>query len=614
MPPVSHPTLWRIPSPTLVASQPPTRAPAHHTDLSRRVYVTVTSSSSASASATSSSILDEAEATTNLSWWQLLALILGFVLAVAVGVWLWWRHRKKVRADAVKKKGEIEEREKKRIEGEKEKELVDRMKAIKGKGKKGKGSGRKKREQSEDSEDESEDWSEESGSESDDSVSDGGTIYPSRTRRRRYGRGRPSRRSDRYRHRRRRYSDTETEWSDETYHPRRYRYRERDRYRYDNRYYDPHPPLRRPPPPQQEPSSKSRGFRDSVFSSYNSMKKAAVRLKYVEAKVKLKKQLEEEERVERARKDKVMEANREIEEEKAWEKGLSKGSADPLISTRRPSTNHSSSTSRTLPVPPNRCQKRQNRQSAIYGGSLDTLARPPPSHASSRQLYPPKNNTFDTVRPGVGRERERKETGDTLGDEISHLLGNSSSSSGSRGGSPPVAKREGMQPAPQDREPPQNQSQGIMGWFQRQAAQRSHPQQPSQPSPGLHIPRPRSPPDIPSVPETAKTNSVYLDVTHPRDRPMIPIGSLAPPPAGRKGIRPGMGGGLAGGKAGAGAGAGVPKMPERAMVGGGTALGVGGAAVGGGGGGGMAGVGAGGRTMAGVGAGGGKWATRLRGR
>jgi hypothetical protein len=46
------------------------------------------------------------------------------------------------------------------------------------------------------------------------------------------------------------------------------------------------------------------------------MKKAAVRLKYVEAKVKLKKQLEEEEAIEKARQDKIREANAEIETSK----------------------------------------------------------------------------------------------------------------------------------------------------------------------------------------------------------------------------------------------------------------------------------------------------------
>lgn len=46
------------------------------------------------------------------------------------------------------------------------------------------------------------------------------------------------------------------------------------------------------------------------------MKKAAVRLKQVEAKAKLKKQLDEEERIERIRQAKIKEANLEIERAK----------------------------------------------------------------------------------------------------------------------------------------------------------------------------------------------------------------------------------------------------------------------------------------------------------
>ncbi|ODO10287.1 hypothetical protein I350_02516 [Cryptococcus amylolentus CBS 6273] len=622
MPPLSlnHPTPTHTPKPP--KSNLSGRA------LSPRVYVTVNSSSTPTSSAgeaTSSSILAQAEASTHLSWWQLLALILGSVLAVSVGVWLWWRHRKKVRADVEKKK-EIEEREKARIEGDKERELEEKMRAMKGKGrgKKERGKGRKKREESEESEDESEEWSE-SGSESDDSVSDGGTIYPSRTRRRRY-RARQSRR-DRYRHRRRRYSDTETDWSDETYYPRRH-HRYRDPYR-DDRYYD--PPPARGPPPQEPAPNPPRSFRDSVFSSYNSMKKAAVRLKYVEAKVKLKKQLEEEERLEKARRDKVKEANKEIEEEKKWESGLGKGSAELLIPAANRSTNHSSSTSSTLPVPPDRNrnrerqrqqQNRQNRQSAFRaGGSLDTLARPPPSYPSqnmnARQLYPPKNHTIDTIRPGP--REGRKDTGE-LGDEISQLLGNSASGSSSGSGRSPATRRQGTIPIPPppaqaqaepQPQPPahgQDQSQGlgqgIMAWFQRQPA---HPQaQPSNPSADdleipLPGPRPQTPPAIPSVPETAKTSSVYLDVTDPRNRPVIPRGGLAPAPAGRG--RKGM---ISPSVPDVPSVPGVQKMsePVNAVLGSRVpGAGAAGAGEGGGGGG-----------MAGVGAGGGKWANRLRAR
>lgn len=43
-----------------------------------------------------------------------------------------------------------------------------------------------------------------------------------------------------------------------------------------------------------------------------------------------------------------------------------------------------------------------------------------------------------------------------------------------------------------------------------------------------------SPPDALNVPEIAKTNSVYLPVTHPKDRPVIPKGELAPAPTGKK--------------------------------------------------------------------------------
>ena len=50
-----------------------------------------------------------------------------------------------------------------------------------------------------------------------------------------------------------------------------------------------------------------------MFSSYTSMKKAAVQLKYVEAKAKLKKQLESEDKLEEERRAKIKEANREIE-------------------------------------------------------------------------------------------------------------------------------------------------------------------------------------------------------------------------------------------------------------------------------------------------------------
>lgn len=190
------------------------------------------------------------------------------------------------------------------------------------------------------------DESSESGSESYDSVSDGGTIRPSRRKRNRRG-------WDRRGRGRRRVSDSESESessdvSSITYYPRtrgrrrdaeRRRRREEDRrreeadrrrearrreeesrYRRDRRHRrsltpstSPSPsPERTPAPLPKSRPRKRDAFRDSVFSSYGSMKKAAVRLKYVEAKTKLKKQLEEEEGLEKARQDKIREANREI--------------------------------------------------------------------------------------------------------------------------------------------------------------------------------------------------------------------------------------------------------------------------------------------------------------
>jgi hypothetical protein len=54
------------------------------------------------------------------------------------------------------------------------------------------------------------------------------------------------------------------------------------------------------------------------------MKNAAVKLKYVEAKMKLKKQLAAEGRIERARQDRIREANAEIERSQR----LAEGPAD----------------------------------------------------------------------------------------------------------------------------------------------------------------------------------------------------------------------------------------------------------------------------------------------
>lgn len=515
----------------------------------RRVYVTETISSS-SPSATSTSILAKAVATTHLSWWQLLALILSALLVLVVGIWLWWRHRKKVKVEEAKKREEIEERERKRIEKEKEKEkeLIERMRGRA----KGMGTREKKREESQS---DKEMWSDsetetETGSESDDSISDGGTIRPSRTRRWKV-RGRRRRRQrrgrDRFGHRRRRSeseSMTETDYSDETYYPRRHQWRERDgdrarrRDRYWRKYpYDPY--YNRPPPPSHHdhpqppvpvvppiPQGKRRKrdtFRDSVFSSYNSMKKAAVRLKYMEAKVKLKKQLEEEEKLEKIRRDKVKEANMEIEKaneeigrmngEMRDRKGSSGKAFRLLMIVDRPEMGHSSSGSSSSAFPP---KNNTYSQTTYRGGSFDTTQR---KKRNTRQIYPAKNATMDTIRSRAQPGRTETDSSEnSLGDEITHLLG---------GGSKGRFSSKTINPASRPPPPAQKVSVSKRSSNAFQASWLSHPSQPGNLGND-------NPSDIPSMLEAARTGSVYLPVTHPKDRPIISKGGLAPAPTRKK--------------------------------------------------------------------------------
>ncbi|WVO12434.1 hypothetical protein L204_100033 [Cryptococcus depauperatus] len=581
MAPVKHPSQWPPPYSALAQST------KDHVHITKRVYVTATISENTPKSTPSSSgILAEAVATTHLSWWQLLAIILGSVLALAVGIWLWWRHRKKVKVDEAKKKAEIEEREQKRVEDEKEKKLMGKKRAMRGK----KGRGRSKREESETDSDEY--WSDsDSESESDDSISDGGTIHPSRTRRRRVKRRGNRRKRDRGRYgnrRRRSETESETDYSDESYYPRRNR-RGRRRSSYDS-YYDRRPsrrvesPLSPSPPVPAAAKKQSKGFRDSVFSSYNSMKNAAVRLKYVEAKVKLKKQLDDEEKLEQIRREKIREANKEIEDAKKWENERNNELLIPPVA-RRPTTKHSTSTLNSLPTPR---QRDRNRQTAYRGGSLDTIQRPQQSHQGDgrRQLYPPKHATVDTVRP----QPQRNKTGDSLGNEITQLLGNGS---GTRNN-----LREPTHPTLQDRAGTRQQPS-----FRKYSRSPSNNVQESWlPHPSQHGPGRSSPPEKPNVPETARSDSVYLSVTHPKDRPKIPRGGLAPAPPGKNknlsniADKPINGGGSlnVGPSWGSNNGTGAfTRPPEKAATGGSIGVGVGG-------------------NVAGIGAGSSKWANRLR--
>ena len=285
---------------------------------------------------------------TGLVWWQLLCIGLGGAIAVLVGIWLFWRHKRKSKIDLARvKEAEKAEAEAIRAEIAKQKEEAEERKKAKvrdrdDKGKGGRGRGRWS----------GSDWS----SESYDSVSDGGTIRPRRHRKLDAGRRGG---------RRRRWSDSESGWSDSEdsdygYVPRNRRRRGRRRGGTGGRYsdgdsddeikdyydrqggvggggkrdrrgggarrrYDSDTPTPTPSPPSPLPNGDNRKrntFRDSVFSSYASMKRAAVRLKHVEQKVKLKKELEAEDVAERSREKTIKVANADLQRQKNEERRM----------------------------------------------------------------------------------------------------------------------------------------------------------------------------------------------------------------------------------------------------------------------------------------------------
>lgn len=178
-----------------------------------------------------------------------------------------------------------------------------------------------------------------------------------------------------------------------------------------------------------------------------------------------------------------------------------------------PEMSHSSSTSSSSASPPKR---KTYCQTAYHGGSLDTIQR---NKRNTRQIYPGKNATMDTIRPRPQPQRtETDNSENSLGDEITHLLG---------GGSKVRSNSKTINPAPRPMPPAKKVSVSKRSSNAFQASWLSHPSQ-------SRTPRSDSPPDIPIMPETARTDSVYLPVTHPKDRPIIPKGGLAPAPTGRK--------------------------------------------------------------------------------
>lgn len=153
---------------------------------------------------------------------------------------------------------------------------------------------------------------------------------------------------------------------------------------------------------------------------------------------------------------------------------------------------------------------------AVYRGeSLDTIQR---NKLNTRLIYPGKNATMDTIRPQLQPQRTATNSSEnSLGGEITHLLGS---------GPKIRSNSKAINPAPPFRPPTAKVSVSKPSSNAFQAMWLSHP---PQSDPGFG-----SLPDALNVPGTARTNSVYLPVTHPKDRPLIPKGELAPAPTGKK--------------------------------------------------------------------------------
>lgn len=334
---------------TAVVTAPPaaaatTAAPAAGTGGSARATTTITSRKPGATE--SQSFLSSYVADSSLSWWQLLCIVFAGIIALVIAYLAWSRKRSKAKkieamrldAERAARDREVASRERRGQLEDFERELGKRTRQASGDdGPRGsnddagrrrrRGHGRKgSSDWSSDSDrrsDSEESWSE---SEDYDPVSDGGTIVPRRRRRRRRGKRRDRDGGRRRRHRRRgSYSDSESEYSDDSYDSRRRHANRRARDRRDSMGSDTSKPPVPPIPASTDPKAgkkRETNFRDSVFSSYHSMKEAAVRLKLVEAKVKLKKQLEAEERIDAARKAKIEQANREIEASRRMERRM----------------------------------------------------------------------------------------------------------------------------------------------------------------------------------------------------------------------------------------------------------------------------------------------------
>lgn len=160
------------------------------------------------------------------------------------------------------------------------------------------------------------------------------------------------------------------------------------------------------------------------------------------------------------------------------------------------SSGGSTATTPHLPTPPPR--------SAVRRGYSAESTRP--THAPARgdtRTY--SENPIPSVQSRAPHT-VRKPSG--LNGEIQNLLGGKTSSQGSSG------SKAGSRPTVSNR-PPESDNAFQNSWLSR-------------PDPGV------------SVPQSA-TNSVYLPVTRPKDRPMIPPGGLAPAPPPKARVKQSMG-------------------------------------------------------------------------
>lgn len=575
------------PTCTCSGDDPPPRATvtparlAARQDAAPTSTTTTTTTTGGGSSSSSKSAGGSSGGLGGLSWWQLLCITLAGVSLLGIALWVYLKHRRKTQENRSKalqlEREEVERAYAEKRAVEQEAEAAQRA----GKRKK-RSKGRRRRPDS--SEDDSASASSASDTEYD-SMSDGGTV-----RRRR-------------RPRRRRYSSDDSDYSYD-YERRRGR---RRRERSARRGRRPYPPRRRSPSPSPTPTPtptppSKKSFRDSVFSTYDSMKKAAVRLKYVEQKVKLKKQLEAEERVEKSRQAKIKEANRELEEarlmsaaerervesrrlEARRQDSAGSGSGRPLIPpARTPYTNSSlSSSTRSmtprLPTPPVRAATRQPTRAAPRQPGHDQAnafrkvqpARPtkqpskPEPHLSKQQAA--QAQAMRDRQATQHRQPSHPPPGTGLDGEVNRLLGKGkkptarpSAHATRRGGGssdlvpeiPPVPEAR-LAPGPTTQPPAapamvDRVKQTFANAFQ--ADWLSHPAD-----------------NVPSVPQSVRT-TVLVPMNNPRDRPMIPKGGLAPAPPPKARLTPLSGSGsgsaaLGSGSSGANGGKWANRLRER---------------------------------------------------